>query len=346
MGQKLRLSNLDLPPDIVHAATNYREMPAAIRPMILKTVEELKQQHHDTRQALAWEWNRGNRHMVQEELRPIEGKIKACQGLLSALRKIPPDVLARIFEFYVASGDSDANTEYCFLYDIFESDEWTDDEHDMSDSRPRPSLLCFVCRHWNAVAIATPSLWENIRFTIGAQEQKPGKHPLVEAGRARRIATWMNRTTPRPWSLVIDAKPEEYGPYRDESEGSVQLSKLLKGPALQQLERVSIKSDPFSLGMGDVTLPNVVSAVIYSEAEISSVKKKKAVILPDLPTLPALTHAVLEGVFPPRALPLHLPWSQLTHLYIGETVPMRPWQAIFKLCTSLQKGCFSLFDFD
>lgn len=316
----------------------------------MKTIKELKQQHYAIQEVLSYEY--ANRYAVEdceEQLRPIVAKLRACHGLLSSMRKIPANVLARIFEFYLAPGGESAckknlQRENSYMYYSYSDDEC--DDEDVEDRRPRLGLFCLVCRYWNTVATTTPSLLTTTSFVINAQEQKPGKYPLVKASHAHGISVSMDRVASRPWSLVINAYGRrDYWGGRSSSENSVELSKLLKGPALQHLQRVLIKADPLALGMGQVTLPSVSSIVICSDVHDEPVRNKKPK-LPDLPSLPSLTQAVFEGVLPPRNLPLHIPWAQLTHLFLGETVPLRQWQAIFKFCTSLQKGCFDIFDYD
>jgi hypothetical protein len=68
--------------------------------------------------------------------------------------------------------------------------------------------------------------------------------------------------------------------------------------------------------------------------------------LPDLPSMPALTKAVFCCILRPSYIAPHIPWSQLTHLFLGRAVEISQWRAIFKLCTALQQGCFHLVDSD
>ncbi|RXW11508.1 hypothetical protein EST38_g14348 [Candolleomyces aberdarensis] len=122
------------------------------------------------------------------------------------------------------------------------------------------------------------------------------------------------------------------------ADNTIPLAQLLNRPATLYVKRLMIVGDPLAVGLGEMTFPNVTSVVINCESWGWNTTPK----LPDLPSLPNVTKAIFANISHDEYFPLHIPWFQLTHLFLGLSLPPGQWTAIFKLCVSLQRGCFHL----
>ena len=235
--------------------------------------------------------------------------------------RLPFEIMAEIFKYCLSPGGPNYSEPSHHSYQL------------------TASQLCLVCQHWRSIAIATPALWANL--TIKAQEQHLGHHPRVKSQHVRHILKTMDRVANYPWALVVKASAKGPRPSRDEN--AVLLSLLLHRPASLSLKTLTVIADPLAVGMGNLCFPRVTSAVIHC----SSWPENPNAVNPDLPSLPNLTHAVLANITSDKSIPTQIPWSNLTHLFLDgdTTMDIRQWRAIFKMCTSLQRGAFrSYFD--
>ncbi|KAF8156194.1 hypothetical protein K438DRAFT_1986957 [Mycena galopus ATCC 62051] len=80
----------------------------------------------------------------------INRALRRARGLLSPFKRLPQDVLSKIFEQFVQARKT-------------------------SDSRPNALLLCSVSSRWRSVAVSTPSLWTSIELIV-----RPGWNPTFE----------------------------------------------------------------------------------------------------------------------------------------------------------------------
>ncbi|KAJ6456438.1 hypothetical protein C8R45DRAFT_1110954 [Mycena sanguinolenta] len=99
-----------------------------------------------------------------------------------------------------------------------------------------PTTLTHVCRHWRAVALATPALWRAIQFHPGRT-----RHPRI-----RRISDeWIRRAGSCPLSIDILTTDGDF------------LSEILAGPSTELWEHLQLRHDPRSAlpAIGGVPLP-------------------------------------------------------------------------------------------
>lgn len=335
----LILVQLGLPDEIVTISQTHRDLPPRARARVELAITEYEDEISSIRMRIAdlelpKEWY--TRQDLYQEEADVKRKLQACRSLLSIMRRIPFETMGEIFEYYLTSGGKGDSIPR--ENDDQDSDEDENSEDDGPERTPSPGLLCLVCKHWKVVATTTPSLWSNIH--VRAQEQKVGEYPHVKSAYVRGILSWMDRVTSHPWSLTVQATRHRNAAARDES--SVPLSQLLNRPASLHLRRLQIEANQFSVGLGEMTFPRVTSVVINCDHG----DERADPPLPDLPSMPALKKAVFCCILKTAYIPIHIPWSQLTHLVLARMVEIPQWRAIFKLCTALQQGCFHLVDAD
>ncbi|KAJ2913415.1 hypothetical protein MD484_g6998, partial [Candolleomyces efflorescens] len=330
-----RLHELGLPDEIVAIAQAHRDLPPRARSRVELAITEYEREFSSLRTRivnleLPKEWY--TRQELYQDEAHVKRQLQACRSLLSVMRRIPFETMAEIFAYYLSPGGKGRLN----VQEDEDEDEHEED-YDRPDPTPSPGLLCLVCRYWKVAATTTPSLWSNIH--VRAQEQEAGEYPLVKSAHVRGILSWMDRVTSHPWSLTVQANRYRGAAARD---SAVPLSQLLNRPASLHLQRFRIEANQFALGLGQTTFPRVTSVIIDCDYSYERGEPQ----LPDLPSMPALTKAVFNGILKPSYLAPHIPWSQLTHLFLGRGVEIPQWRAIFKLCTALQQGCFHLLDSD
>jgi len=183
--------------------------------------------------------------------------------------------------------------------------------------------------------------WPSIRIT-GYQLQR-GEYSLrvPKDEHLDLLKRWLRRAESGPWSLDITVlnkrrkMPLPGVPIAPDKHPFVLLKDLLlkAAPTLRRLRWVSISH---SLGMQDLTFPNVVSVV--ANLERCGVDFDAT----DLPSMPSLRRLVITNHDHTNYLPSNIPWSNLTHLFLGDGLEFRQWKLIIKLCTMLEVGCFQL----
>ncbi|KAF5337166.1 hypothetical protein D9611_002898 [Ephemerocybe angulata] len=349
-GPEARLHELDLPADVLSIAHTHRDLPQAARDRV-EVVYTLYKEELMSLQAriacleLPKEWY--TRKPLRDEVRAVRNRLDACASLLSTLRRVPFEIIASIFEWCIvipnAGGEMDSTEEGV--------------EEEPSEWRPltRPAglssggTLCLVCKHWNTIALATPSLWSNMYLI--ARAPRIGELPLVKAPDIRGLLSWTDRlaSTSHPWSLSILANsignpsrrrpPKEgLGVHDPSIVGAVPLAQLLHRPAALHLQCLAMVIDRYAVGLGGVTFPALTSLVLGTWNRMRS--SRTHLTHPDLPGLPALKRAVLHDIIPANTVPREiLPWGQLTHLSLSG-IDSRQWRALIRLCTALQKGVF------
>ncbi|KAJ6501907.1 hypothetical protein C8R45DRAFT_924387 [Mycena sanguinolenta] len=92
--------------------------------------------------------------------------IKTHKSILSPIRRLPPEILGEIFSLIVRA--------------TFHSSGYTP----LPVTQHAPWLLTRVCRHWSAVALATPTLWSMIYVNLDHGGYR-GAVPLVKLSLAR-----------------------------------------------------------------------------------------------------------------------------------------------------------------
>lgn len=125
-----------------------------------------------------------------QEKEEINEQLKAHKALLSPARRLPPDVIQRIFHYCLPS-----------------------DRNPVLSTREAPLLLGRICSQWRDIALATPKLWAAIHIAIPADPPMPmppmGVTPPPVAPqtdhttRIQAIATWLSRSDPFPLSISI-----------------------------------------------------------------------------------------------------------------------------------------------
>ena len=295
------------------------------------------------------------RQELMKEVALLQTKVKACRSLLSVKRRMPWETMGQIFEYYLLPGGGSAVRR---VGDDREGEDGQEEDEDdrstVSDSEVKnnPGVLCLVCRHWKAIATATPSLWSKIRFSAHQTTKESRSAAVVLSPQIRGIWSWMERVSAHPWELTINIEGNS-GSWSmlEKVRDGVPLRQVLKRPATLHLKRFRIKGTAHSLaanGLTEMTFPEVTSAVIHSttwylRTADGSERLNKAAI----PNLPNLTHLTFHhfrslATDGPKSIQEQVPWSRLTHLAVGGDLDLRYWRVLFKQCVKLQKGTFAL----
>ncbi|KAJ7609136.1 hypothetical protein FB45DRAFT_375670, partial [Roridomyces roridus] len=117
---------------------------------------------------------------LKAERAQLRDRQRQNHSILSALRRLPPEILAEIF-----------------VGTLRPTDEL---EGDVSDMKTSPWVLTQVSSRWRNVSVSTPSLWCNISAIYGGS---PGEFPEP---RLEMVRTQVERTK---WNLKIQFYPSE-----------------------------------------------------------------------------------------------------------------------------------------
>ncbi|KAJ7649066.1 hypothetical protein DFH06DRAFT_996807, partial [Mycena polygramma] len=101
--------------------------------------------------------------------------VEAHKVVLSPIRRVPPEILGEIFSFIVHAT--------FYFNDI--------NRVKLLASRHAPWLLARVCRHWSAVALATPSLWSMVSLDLASLGEH-GAVSMTELGLQRSRSMPLN----------------------------------------------------------------------------------------------------------------------------------------------------------
>jgi hypothetical protein len=105
---------------------------------------------------------------------------QAHRGLLSPIRRTPPELLAEIFVLCLPN-----------------------DEFVGVDVSAAPLLLVQICSHWRKIALSTPRLWNSISVDIECDEIRAYTLDCRPFGRKHPIEAWLSRSGNLPLSIKI-----------------------------------------------------------------------------------------------------------------------------------------------
>ncbi|KAF7327426.1 ABC protein [Mycena kentingensis (nom. inval.)] len=141
--------------------------------------------------------------LLNEEKDALNAGLYLLSSAASLLRRIPPELLAEIFEWALPRQYTRP------LYEAF----------DLNNS---PWMFTHVCRHWRSVSLSTPSLWWYLNISFGTDATYPTYPlPLLErhmtlANRLRRLlfcsnlpsagSTWTSAWCPALFPLLDDLR--------------------------------------------------------------------------------------------------------------------------------------------
>ncbi|KAJ3542289.1 hypothetical protein NMY22_g3568 [Coprinellus aureogranulatus] len=337
--EELRIGDLNLPDEIVAIARTYRDLPPEARVIVEEAVARYQRdvsRVEDSISSLVLPRDYYIRQDLRVELDVVRASLRACQGLLSTMHRIPFETMGEIFGYYLADGGSPPPL------DEDDSDEEEMDgkeEEERFRRRRSPGLLCLVCRHWKTIAIGTPSLWSNIKIKVYHEAGGPDDAaPLVIHNHVLGVLTWMDRVTSHPWTLTrVDGNQSDVSkPWikNFRLDGAVPLTQLVHRRASAYITRLTVFASDTAIGLGHLVCPKITSVVSFSPHGISTQPS-----LLGLPVMDNLEEAVLWARLP-GSLPTNIPWSKLTRLFLGVNVFPSQWKSIIWHCTSLQRGIF------
>jgi hypothetical protein len=139
-----------------------------------------------------------------EQRKQIVASMEAHQGLISCIRRLPPEILAEIFM-------------RCLPHQLCIKPK----------SGTAPLILTRICSRWRTVVLNTPRLWRSL--DLGC----PGRPKMLQENVAF-LQNWLSRARGCPLSLVVDAC------YWGRDNAHKELAELLQ-PYTSQLARLSFR---------------------------------------------------------------------------------------------------------
>lgn len=125
-----------------------------------------------------------------KEREDLNEQLKAHKALLSPARRLPPDVVQKIFLHCLPT-----------------------DRNPVMSSKEAPVLLGRICSQWRDIALATPKLWAAIHIAIpadppvpmplGAGAPPPPPQPTDHTTRIQAITAWLTRSGAFPLSISV-----------------------------------------------------------------------------------------------------------------------------------------------
>lgn len=241
-----------------------------------------------------------------------------CRIALAPHKKLPPELLAKIFHYRFSPPLKIPSEDFKGILG-----------------------LCQVCSRWRAVALATPSLWSNLKVAViddhtDSEADSEGDQAFMMM--AKEI---LSRSAPSMMSLAIDAHSHILGVSLASS--SAWVSDLVT-PNASRLRSLELKSAPHSGLRLFLTLPPGLFDSLESFKLQHRLRGNEHGIWRDdsfgvtvLEDAQSLRHVSLDwsDIIPfPSAL--RLPWAQLTELNLDTTgIPPFAAQHVIRLCINL-----------
>jgi len=219
----------------------------------------------------------------------------AHQGLLSPIRRTPPELLAKIFIL-------------CLPVDQFV----------MINVLDAPLLLAQICRRWREIVLSTPRLWNSLCVVEHLLEE------LIPFNRILLIKVWLSRSGNLPLSISINGFHNSTNP-QDLMDVLIPFASRWSNLALHLpqplVEWLLCNSDVSTSPLETLSLTITTSLV----------EGNPLMFTPTASRLRNITVSV-DSLIPPL---LKFPWSQLTELRSGGILEMQYCFDIFRLCPSL-----------
>ncbi|KAF8177468.1 hypothetical protein K438DRAFT_1681424 [Mycena galopus ATCC 62051] len=199
---------------------------------------------------------------------------KKCSSVFAPVRRLPPEILAKIFSL-------------CSSTPILYSDGTQSIQYDVPDPVRQPHLerLLRVCVVWYNTVVTTPSLWANIEVDLEGPNTS-GEERFIHLSRS------LDRSAHCPLTLHVSACSER--------------------PGLELLGRCAARWRTAALYLTGVATPSLSHAKgHFSRLEYLGLGGEDAKGLDLFETAPILRRVILSQVDGP--LP-KLPWRQLRHI--------------------------------
>ncbi|EFI27865.1 hypothetical protein CC1G_14358 [Coprinopsis cinerea okayama7 len=318
-----RTTELDLPPDLVEAASSTGgEVDGSSYDRVSLVISEYQTRRASLLEQLAClqlprDWF--IRKETQAELDLLEERIQACRGILSNLRLLPAELWAQVFEHFVFSSTGRVLKFRCKKTFTFAN---------------ATLLLCAVSRLWRQIAIGTPSLWTRIVINANSNTRKQPTHFEVEAHRLASALSAMEKMGGHAWSLDLSIGPPP-GKAKPDPSLDVSQNEIMGHRTTPNLRRLRISTHALIPNLDSFTFPSVRFAIFELRNDPPPRRELSAY---NTPNLPSLTHAILQSM----CVPAQLPWANLTHLYVGPRIPQTTCVTVLKICKSLERGLFWL----
>ncbi|KAJ7191791.1 hypothetical protein GGX14DRAFT_321793, partial [Mycena pura] len=119
---------------------------------------------------------------LQQKRAGLADFVKSHCGVVSAIRRLPSELLAEIFSYSLAAREP------------FHSPEAL-------------SHVVGVCNRWRTIVLAFPLLWRHISLTMYSES------PSHESGKLKQISLQLQRSAPAALSIGLDADTKQIYPF-------------------------------------------------------------------------------------------------------------------------------------
>ncbi|KAK0222431.1 hypothetical protein EDD85DRAFT_255222 [Armillaria nabsnona] len=242
----------------------------------------------------------------QEEKIRLQSIADSHAALISSFRKLPPEVLATIFQ-------------HTIVIPPLQNSHWL--PGDMARIYDALCALGSVCRHWRATVLSTPSLWAQFCLRLPWIQPIESRLPLLKI--------MLDRS--REAHLSIGCSFMGFG--RDKQNIRALLECLV--PTSYRWKLASIEIDEDSVDIYEQLrgrLPLLERLELVSVCPNSEVSWETFRAFEDAPLLRELVLG--EGLSPVHKFAL--PWSQITSLYIDHQIEPDGLYAVFSVTPNLQ----------
>ncbi|KAG5637258.1 hypothetical protein H0H81_005222 [Sphagnurus paluster] len=268
-----------------------------------------------------------------------EKELNFCQHMLSPIRRIPPEVLTRIFG-YAIYAEPPAAPPIGVIHNYYTTP---------ARGPSSPLTLSHVCAAWRHAVFGLPNFWNDLKMEVGWWS-----NPSADDYISSQVTAWFTRASrvrPLTLSLRVRDLPKDPLTSKDLSH-----SLSMWAPRLSQLtiEFVSslcdiidsfLSSPPGTLlCLEELHLhlvPEYTGQGLDHDKLISSTK-----VFLGSPLLRTVSLSKLPPTMLSDPLLLTLPWSQLTDLKIRGKISVQGFAAVIFQCHQLRYGSFTSINLD
>lgn len=249
-------------------------------------------------------------------------RVDACTGLRAAWRSLPLELWDKIFGYYlraIRSGPSQGTVE--------------------ATNRPAhtaPLTFSSVCRAWQVAVKSSNSVWTDLVIPI--EVDLATGVPFLAARDASHILPRLNRFVAKhvPWSLTISSWGES--DVTGATPVSLPSTTFPLAPLLEHHPSLTWVSDLCIIGPNLSTRLDALSFPSATSLMVLPCKTRPKIHLDNtLPQVHSIKKAVLVGVLDRGYFTHNLPWSQLTHLYLGGALNLPGMRQVLRSCTHFIK---------
>ncbi|KAG5650650.1 hypothetical protein H0H81_011488 [Sphagnurus paluster] len=269
-----------------------------------------------------------------------EKELNFCQHMLSPIRRVPPEVLTRIFGYAIyAEPPAAPLTPHRGLIPMPPA------------IRPSsPLTLSHVCAAWRHAVFGLPNFWNDLKMEV-----RWWPDPLADDYISSQVTSWFTRAS-RVRPLTLSLRMRGVGPKDPLTSKDLSHNLSMWAPRLSQFTIEFMGSlcdiiDPFFssppgtlLCLEELNLrlvPDYIGQTVDEDQLVSSTQ-----VFLGSPLLRTVSLSKLPPTMLSDPSLLALPWSQLTNLKIGGKISVQGFATVIFQCRQLRYGSFASINLD